>query len=158
MLRRGAIGAAIATVAIALTGCGDSGSSDEQTAKQPVEDFGVALVRGDGEAACAQLTSKAQTSIRDLINKVIAKAGKPGAQRGDCASAVTALVGSRNIEPGAVEGIRNAVDAMNVSVQGNTATGTVTAETKTLTVPLVRVEGKWLISDPNQLLFGGATR
>jgi hypothetical protein len=135
---RKVVGAAITALVIALTGCGDSGSPDQEAAKQVVEDFGVALVKRDGEAACAQLTQKARVSIRDLINQVIVKAGKPEAQTSDCSSALTALVGSRNIQPGADESIRNAVDAMSVSVQGTAATATLTAGTQTLTVPLVK--------------------
>jgi hypothetical protein len=126
---------------VVLGGCGGGGDSgakvpDDVAARGQLAAYLAAFYRGDGKAACALLTSRAQTGLRGESLRI-----KPP----DCAGAIRELAStSRRLHS----------PKIGVRVSGDRASATVRAARPAYQsgALLQKQNGKWLIAYPPGLL------
>lgn len=131
-MKRRRSAAVLAMTAIAgLAGCGSSGSDPAGV----VQTYLHAFVNGDGQTACKKFTQQVATQL--------AQDAQQAGLGSTCAELITkgrnSLVGQQ------LQGLRRA-RVTAVSETGNTATVQVNANSRTVTVRLVKSGGTWLIN------------
>lgn len=126
MLRaRAVIAVLVATLAVAVTGCG--GQSDEEKAKSAVEDYLEAVSKGDGNKACSLVT--------DATKKKIEQSAKRS-----CPQTFSSL----NQGPGkAVLQAFKQAKVDNVKVNGDTATADIKLKQLSQKTNLRKEDGDW---------------
>lgn len=139
---------ALAALAIALVaGCG--GESDEDAARQAVEEYFLALLDGDGEAACDQLTGEAERSAVEGFTMLL-----PEVQLSDPLVSCPSLIEEVNDQLGADEiaELRTVIEdgdfVESVAVDGDTATAVaINPDEGEAEIPLSKSADEWFISD-----------
>ena len=138
-----------------LIGSGsDGGQDDERAVREVVADYVVAIELADPESACNTLTPAGREQIVTAVRR--APRTEPA---DDCEGSLSNLWAGMN--PVAPPGydyearIRNGGDErfgpVPVDISGDTAT-VVLAPGRLSSVPLERVDGRWLVSNGTQLL------
>ena len=127
---------AVAAVAVALSGCGgSSSSSDPSDVRDSVTNFVQTFGAGDGKGACALMTPQAQAAF-------VKRVGGPLNVK-DCAGAVAAAHG----EAAAQLNLDFAgASVTKVQVNGDSATATVTAGSRSLPANLSKADGSWKLT------------
>ena len=113
--------------------------TDEEKIEQAVVSYNEALVGGDGEAACAQLTARAREQVVEAATSSLGVPPDPP----DCATAVEAVHGRAG---GAAPRVNPEV-VTEVEVQGDRATARSGAPFAYQLLPLVAEEGDWRLAN-----------
>ena len=134
-MRRG-VSATLAALALVLGGCGgESERPEPERVRSTVADYAHAFGNGDGERACALLTSGARDGFAKRVATLVGTR--------DCAEAVTKL---QSVAGPNVTGPFRAASVEGVEVTGDTANAQLKAGAGTTEVTLEKHGGDWLLT------------
>jgi hypothetical protein len=128
----GRTAALVATLALALAGCGGGGHED---VKLVLREYINAFADGDGKKVCSLMTAATR---RQIIERVGVLTGTT-----DCAKAMEAV--RRQAGPDALHAYRNSKIG-DVEVNGNTAHANVTGPSGSTPATLQKVAGEWKVA------------